>query len=55
MQCMRQVRRDRDPNEARLHARLLALLRERFSESELEGLLRAGAELDENEAYRIAV
>jgi predicted ATPase/DNA-binding winged helix-turn-helix (wHTH) protein len=45
----------REPNEERLHAKLLALLRERFSEAELEGLLRAGAELDENEAYRIAL
>jgi predicted ATPase/DNA-binding winged helix-turn-helix (wHTH) protein len=45
----------RESNEERLHARLLALLRESFSESELEGLLRSGAELDENEAYRIAL
>jgi predicted ATPase/DNA-binding winged helix-turn-helix (wHTH) protein len=45
----------REPNEERLRGKLFALLREKFSESELDGLLRAGAELDENGAYRIAL
>ena len=45
----------RERNEERLNARLLTLLREKFSEDELGALLRAGAELDENEAYRIAL
>ena len=45
----------RQPNEARAHARLYALLRERMESDELKRLLAQGAEMSEEEACRIAL
>jgi tetratricopeptide (TPR) repeat protein len=45
----------REPNEARSHARLHALLRERLAPDELERLLAEGARLTEDEACRLAL
>ena len=45
----------RQPNEARAHARLYALLRDRIESDELKGLLAQGAEMTEEEACRIAL
>jgi predicted ATPase/DNA-binding winged helix-turn-helix (wHTH) protein len=45
----------REPNEARAHARLHALLRERLAPGPLERLLAEGARLTESEACRLAL
>ncbi len=45
----------RQPNEARAHARLQALLREKLHPDELERLLAEGAKMSENEACRLAL
>jgi len=45
----------RQPNEARAHARLHALLRERLAPDQLEWLLAEGAKLTEGEACRLAL
>ncbi len=46
---------EREPNEARLRARLLDLLRQRLAPDALERLLAEGAKLSEEEACRLAV
>jgi tetratricopeptide (TPR) repeat protein len=45
----------RQPNEARAHARVQALLREKLHPDELERLLTEGARMSENEACRLAL
>src|SRR5207249_11418798 len=45
----------RQPNEARAHARLYALLREQMEPDELKRLLAQGAKLTEEEAGRMAL
>jgi tetratricopeptide (TPR) repeat protein len=45
---------EREPNEARLRARLLDLLHERLAPDALERLLAEGAKLSEEEACRLA-
>ena len=45
----------RQTNEARAHARLMVVLRERLDRDELARLMTAGADLDEVEACRIAL
>jgi predicted ATPase/DNA-binding winged helix-turn-helix (wHTH) protein len=45
----------RQPNEARAHARLQALLREKLVPDELERLLAEGARMTEDEACRLAL
>ena len=45
----------RQTNEARVHARLMVMLRERLDRDELARLMTAGADLDEVEACRIAL
>jgi predicted ATPase len=45
----------RQPNEARAHAHLQALLREKITPDQLERLLAEGAKLSEEEAYRLAL
>jgi predicted ATPase/DNA-binding winged helix-turn-helix (wHTH) protein len=45
----------RQPNEARAHARLQALLREKLAADELERLLAEGATMTEDEACRLAL
>jgi predicted ATPase/DNA-binding winged helix-turn-helix (wHTH) protein len=45
----------RQPNEARAHARLQALLREKLALDELERLLAEGAKLTQDEACRMAL
>jgi tetratricopeptide (TPR) repeat protein len=45
----------RQPNEARAHQRLQALLREKLSNDEFEQLLAEGAKMTEDEACRLAL
>jgi predicted ATPase len=45
----------RQPNEARAHARLRALLREKLAADELERLLAEGEKMSEDEACRLAL
>jgi hypothetical protein len=45
----------RQPNEARAHARLQVLLREKLHPDELERLLAEGAKMSEDEACRMAL
>jgi hypothetical protein len=45
----------REPNEARAHARLQALLREKLAPDQLERLLAEGTKLTEDEACRLAL
>jgi predicted ATPase/DNA-binding winged helix-turn-helix (wHTH) protein len=45
----------RQPNEARAHGRLQALLREKLAPDELERLLAEGAKMREDEACRLAL
>jgi tetratricopeptide (TPR) repeat protein len=45
----------REPNEARAHARVHALLRERLDPVELEHLLAKGAKITEDESCRMAL
>jgi tetratricopeptide (TPR) repeat protein len=45
----------REPNEARAHARVHALLRERLDPAELERLLAKGAKITEDEACQLAL
>jgi hypothetical protein len=45
----------REPNEARAHARVHALLRERLEPVELERLLAKGAKMTEDEACQMAL
>ena len=46
---------EREPNEARAHTRLRALLRERLAPGQLERLLAEGGRLSEDEACRLAL
>lgn len=46
---------EREPNEARAHARLHGLLREQLNPVESERLLAKGAKITEDEACRIAL
>ncbi len=45
----------REPNEARAHARLHALLREKLAPDQLERLLTEGAQMNEDEACALAL